>query len=110
MTEPDHLPDPAAAEQTIELDPPTAYVLVELLDVALQDGVLVEEPHEYAAFARLLSRINTKGSPTGELTTGVEENTALDGMPGLIYQEHLFEYYESETGITPPEEHPGEPA
>lgn len=109
MPEPDHLPDPATAEQTIELDPPTAYVLVELLDIALQGGILVEEPHEYAAFARLLSRINTEGSPAGELTTGVEENTALDGMPGLTYQESLFEYYESETGIAPPEEQPAEP-
>ncbi len=103
ITTPDHTPEPADASQTIELDPPTAYVLVELLDVALQDGILVEEPYEHAAFARLLSQINTTNTPKGELTPGVKENTVLDGLPGHIYQEMLFEYYEKETGVVPSE-------
>lgn len=94
--------DPTTESQIIELDPPTAHVLMELLDEALQNDELVEEPHEYAAFARLMSRLKTSECPAGELTNGVTQNTVLDGLPGLIYQEALFEHYEHQTGIAPP--------
>lgn len=94
-----HTPTPKDNVQTIDLDPATAYVLVELLDVALQDGILIEEPHEYGAAARLLAMITTENSPHGELTPGVRNHTALNNDLWEDHQQALVEYYENETGV-----------
>lgn len=90
---------------TIDLDAPTQYVLANIIEVALIDDILIEELHEYAAAARLLHELDVPQSPCGELTSGVRENTNLDGLPGRIYQEALFNCYESRTGEAPPRTH-----
>jgi len=102
QTNPDFLPKPATEPQTIELDPPTAHVLMKILDKALQNDNITSEPYEVGALARLMSAINTQKCPKGTLTQNVKDNTLLNGIPGQTYQIILFDHYEDQTGISPP--------
>lgn len=81
----------------IEIDPATEYVLIDILDRLLQTDTVLSEPYESAAVARLLSSLEGRGKSKNELTDGVKEHTELDGLPGVVYQEMLFQHYEEQT-------------
>lgn len=98
--EPENSPHPRNEERTITIDPPTEYVLIPILERLLVEGEL-EEVHQKAAVARLLSTLEGHGTTEGELTNDVSEHTVLDGAPGMIYQEALFEYYNKMFDVDP---------
>lgn len=87
-------PHPRYEPTSIEIDPPTEYVLIDVLSNILQGEPAVEEPYEKAAVGRLLSSLEGNDKPKGELTESVRENTVLDGLPGHLCQEALFEHYD----------------
>lgn len=82
-------------EQEVTLDLPTRTALANVLEDVLVDDFL-EQSHERAAVARLLSRIESHETDLGELSEYVERHTEFGGLKGQIEQEQLFEWYHEE--------------